>query len=471
MALVDAEPQQRAWSRRSLQGVGWALGMGGFPGCSWGETARWCSGEGEATGKACLVVSEERVVEFCRAMLTEKPGQRGRGTHHFSNCELVVTPGQGVRMTCDTVTYTGLSSKTAPALTVLVGSEFLMAAHNVKIPDKIKDQIQALRQEGQVVVLMAVEGMLSLVVALVDGVRSETAALIQYFKSKRVQCFMVTGDSCQTAYSVASAVGIPMDNILASATPESKKAFVEVLQRQGLLVAFVGDGTNDSLALAQANVGIAMGGGTDIAYAAGDMVLCNGRLDTVATALDLSKATMDRIMFNYIWAMVYNFCLVPVAAGVLVPIAAVALNPMLAGLAMAMSSVSVILSSLWLLRYKPPVIDIDSAISISSSKKLGLLRTFARLPGSDMLEEEEINSGNVTDPTAYASLSAAPPCACPHSANPDEGAVELLTRLSRAVVGRTSSPLPCGCGCGSDTCRCGPGCRCGVSSGADYSLV
>ena len=162
---------------------------------------------------------------------------------------------------------------------------------------------------------------------------------------------MITGDNRSTANAIAKQIGI--ENVLSEVLPQDKATEVKKLQEQGEIVAFVGDGINDAPALAQANIGIAIGSGTDIAIESGDIVLIKSNLMDVVSAVKLSRKVMTRIKQNLFWAFAYNTALIPVAAGILYPIFGITLKPELAGLAMAMSSVTVITLSLSLKKFIP----------------------------------------------------------------------------------------------------------------------
>ncbi len=169
----------------------------------------------------------------------------------------------------------------------------------------------------------------------------------------RIDTVMITGDNARTAEAVASQLGI--SRVLSEVLPQDKAAEVKALQAKDEVVAFVGDGINDAPALAQSNVGIAIGGGTDVAVESGDIVLMrDDPMDAVA-AVQMSRKVMQRIKQNLFWAFAYNTALVPVAAGLFYPLWGIQFRPELAGLAMAMSSVTVITLSLMLRRYTPPV--------------------------------------------------------------------------------------------------------------------
>ncbi len=161
---------------------------------------------------------------------------------------------------------------------------------------------------------------------------------------------LMTGDRLGTAEYLGAAVGISSAQIAAEVTPAGKAAIIEYLQRSGQVVAMVGDGINDAPALAKANVGIALGSGTEVAMETADVVLLGKNLGDVVTAVQLSRATFQKIRQNIFWAFIYNTLAIPIAAGVLYPQFGITLNPALAALAMAMSSISVVVSSLWLRR-------------------------------------------------------------------------------------------------------------------------
>ena len=205
---------------------------------------------------------------------------------------------------------------------------------------------------GMTCVLVALDGHVVAAFAIADSVRPEAAGVVAALLQRGLRVHMITGDNWATAKTIASQLGIP--SVSAEVLPAGKSTQIMALQAGGAAVAMVGDGVNDSPALAAADVGIAVGRGTDIAIEAADYVLMRSDLEDVITALDLSQTTFNRIRWNYLYAFLYNFIAVPIAAGVLYPPLHFQLPPWVAGACMALSSVSVVGSSLLLRRYKPP---------------------------------------------------------------------------------------------------------------------
>ncbi len=211
-------------------------------------------------------------------------------------------------------------------------------------------QIEKLELEGKTVMLLAVDKNLIGLVAVADTIKDSAKAGVEALKRKGIEVVMITGDNRRTAQAIAKTLGIT--RVLAEVLPDQKEAEIRKIQSEGKIVAMVGDGINDAPALAQANVGIAMGSGTDVAIEAADITLMNKDLRTVASAIELSKKTMRTIKINLFWAFGYNILLIPVAMGVLYPFFQILLNPIFASLAMASSSISVVSNSLLLKRYK-----------------------------------------------------------------------------------------------------------------------
>ncbi len=204
--------------------------------------------------------------------------------------------------------------------------------------------LRLLATQGKTPVFVAVDGQSAGIVAVADTLKPESREAVQQLKALGLQVWMLTGDNEATARAIAAEVGIT--NVMAEVLPGQKAAKVKELQAAGKVVAMVGDGVNDAPALAQADLGIAIGTGADVAMEASDVTLVGGDLRGVVTAIALSRRTIGTIRQNLFWAFIYNIILIPVAAGVLFPLFGLLLNPIMAGAAMAMSSVSVVTNSL-----------------------------------------------------------------------------------------------------------------------------
>nr|XP_016514016.1 PREDICTED: probable copper-transporting ATPase HMA5 [Nicotiana tabacum] len=236
---------------------------------------------------------------------------------------------------------------------ILVGNRRLMHAFNVPVSNEVENYISEHEQLARTCVLVAVDGKIAGAFAVTDPVKPDAARVVSFLKSMDITSVMVTGDNWATARAIASEVGIQM--VFAETDPLGKADKIKELQLKGTPVAMVGDGINDSPALVAADVGMAIGAGTDVAIEAADVVLIKSNLEDVVTALDLSRKTMSRIRLNYVWALGYNVLGMPVAAGVLFPFTGIRLPPWLAGACMAASSISVVCSSLLLQSYKKPL--------------------------------------------------------------------------------------------------------------------
>ena len=204
--------------------------------------------------------------------------------------------------------------------------------------------------DGKTPVFLAVDGVVRAVLAIADPLKTEAASMVAALQQRGMQVAMITGDSHKTAEAIARQAGIAQ--VHAQTLPDGKAAVVQGMQQEGRKVAFVGDGINDAPALAQAEVGIAVGSGTDIAIEAADVTLTRGNLSGVVTAIDVARRTLSTIRGNLFWAFIYNILLIPVATGMFYPAFGLHLNPMVAGLAMGLSSVFVVANSLRLRRLR-----------------------------------------------------------------------------------------------------------------------
>ena len=288
----------------------------------------------DADGFLALAAAAEQGSEhpLGEAIVTEA---KARGLALPPVSEFQAVPGQGV----DAV---------APDGRILLGNARMMQARGLDVA-RLEPVARRLAAEGKSVVYVAFAGETHGLVAVADVLKPDARAAVAALKAMGIEVAMLTGDTRLTGEAIARQAGI--DRVLAEVLPEQKAAEIKRLQAEGRLVAMVGDGINDAPALAQADVGIAMGSGTDVAIEAADVTLMRGNLHGVVTAVELSRRTIRIIKENLGWAFGYNIVLVPVAAGALYPLWGVLLSPILAGLAMALSSVSVVANSLRLKRF------------------------------------------------------------------------------------------------------------------------
>ncbi|MDQ2717860.1 MAG: heavy metal translocating P-type ATPase, partial [Chloroflexota bacterium] len=233
---------------------------------------------------------------------------------------------------------------------VIVGTRRLFSERSLSFAT-LEEHLATLEQAGKTTMLVAIDGDVAGLVAVADTVKAGSREAVRQLQAQGLAVWMLTGDNQRAAQAIAAQVSIPAENVLAEVLPEEKANHVKRLQEQGLIVAFAGDGINDAPALVQADAGIAMGTGTDIAMEASDITLVKGNLKSVATALALSRATLRTIKQNLFWAFAYNIILVPTA--ILSPLIPFLREnaPIFAAAAMALSSVTVVSNSLRLRRF------------------------------------------------------------------------------------------------------------------------
>ncbi len=234
---------------------------------------------------------------------------------------------------------------------ILVGNRLFMKDYKILI-ENTENQIQKLENEGKTVVIVAYDKKVIGLIAIADTLKEFSKKAVEELKQMGKEVWMITGDNERTAKAIASQIGI--DNVMAEVLPQDKAKKVKELQEKNKIVAAVGDGINDAPMLAQADVGIAVGAGTDIAKETGGIVLIKNDLRDVVTAIDLSRRTVAKMKQNLFWAFFYNVALIPVAAGALYPFG-IMLNPIFAAIAMASSSISVVGNAMLLNRYKARV--------------------------------------------------------------------------------------------------------------------
>ncbi|MEE4310322.1 MAG: heavy metal translocating P-type ATPase [candidate division KSB1 bacterium] len=235
---------------------------------------------------------------------------------------------------------------------VLVGNQAFMRENNIDL-DPARDISASIASDGKTPLHIAVKGRLSGMIAVSDSVKPDSAAAIERLHKMGLEVVMLTGDNAESASAIAKRVAV--DRVYSNVLPEQKAELIRSIQAEGKIVAMVGDGINDAPALAQADVGIAMGTGTDIAMESGDITLIKGNLNGVVSAIQLSKATVKNIKQNLFGSFIYNVLGIPVAAGVLYPFFQIMLNPMFAAAAMAASSVTVVTNALRLRKFRTTI--------------------------------------------------------------------------------------------------------------------
>jgi Cu+-exporting ATPase len=233
--------------------------------------------------------------------------------------------------------------------TMLLGNKKLMNDRNIEIT--LQKESDRLAEEGKTPMFVAIDNKLAGIIAVADVMKASSKRAIEVLHSMGIEVAMITGDNRRTAEAIAKQVGI--DRVLAEVLPQDKANEVKKLQAEGKKVAMVGDGINDAPALAQADIGIAIGSGTDVAMESADIVLMRSDLMDVPTAIQLSKKTISNIKQNLFWAFAYNTAGIPVAAGLLYLFGGPLLNPIIAAAAMAFSSISVLTNALRLKQFKP----------------------------------------------------------------------------------------------------------------------
>ncbi len=284
-----------------------------------------------------LAASAERGSEHPLGEAIVEHARDVRGLALSEPTDFDAIPGHGIESTID-------------GALVLLGNAKLMRERGVAL-DGFDTRSDMLADEGKTPMFVAVDGRLAGVVAVADRIKAGSIEAVRNLQGLGLEVWMITGDNARTASAVARLAGI--EHVMAEVLPEGKAEKVKSLQALGRVVGMVGDGINDSPALAQADVGMAIGTGTDVAMESADITLMSGALEGIAKAIRLSRATMRNIKQNLFWAFVYNVVLIPVAMGLLYPFFEILLNPVMAAAAMALSSVTVVSNALRLRGFNP----------------------------------------------------------------------------------------------------------------------
>lgn len=236
---------------------------------------------------------------------------------------------------------------------VSIGNRAFAEHENMEISEELERLLREMEADGKTAIVAGLNGEVCAVVGVADELKEEAEASIRTLHDMGIDIWMLTGDSTRTATAIAKRLNLPLSHVVSEALPFAKVEMVRELQSQGHIVAMVGDGINDSPALAEADVGMSMGTGAEIAAEASDMILVSGKVSDACVALDLSKVIFRRIQWNLVFSMIYNLLSIPLAAGVFFPIFHARLPPTVAAIAMSLSSVSVVCSSLAIRLYKP----------------------------------------------------------------------------------------------------------------------
>ncbi|MDD5465529.1 MAG: heavy metal translocating P-type ATPase [Candidatus Omnitrophica bacterium] len=311
------------------------------------KTGTLTEGKPKLTDIVSYAGNEEEVLMLVASL--EKPSG-----HVLSDAMVGAAKERGVSLKpmqqFETISGQGVVGKIEEGITILAGNRRLMQEMAIDIKIAAGD-LDRLEKQGKTITLVAKGNQLVGLAAVRDTLKEFSKTLIDKLKGMGKDVVMITGDNKRTAAAIAKEIGI--GKVLSEVLPKDKLDEIKKLQNEGFKVAFVGDGINDAPALSQADLGIAIGSGTDVAIESGDIILIKDDLADVAMAIDLSGYAMRKIRQNLFWAFFYNIIGIPIAAGILYPFNGLLLNPMVAGAAMAFSSVSVVSNSLLMNRYKP----------------------------------------------------------------------------------------------------------------------
>jgi P-type Cu+ transporter len=312
------------------------------------KTGTLTKGEPQVTSVASFGIPEEEMVRLAGIAekgsehpLAEALVRRARdGNGELPDAEAFENvPGMGIRAVVE-------------GREVLVGSRKLMASHSIDV-NNVDATVVDFEAHGRTAVIVACQGRAVGVIAVADVVKDSAKEAVEALRKMKIEVYMITGDNARTARTIGEQLGI--SNVLAEVLPEDKAKEVTKLQAEGMIVMMVGDGVNDAPALAQADVGVAIGSGTDVAMETGDVVLIKDDLKDVVATIQLSRQTMKKIRQNLFWAFGYNVAGIPIAAGLLFPFTGWLLSPIIAAGAMAMSSVSVVSNAALLKGYTPEI--------------------------------------------------------------------------------------------------------------------
>lgn len=313
------------------------------------KTGTITEGQPEVDDVICYGISENELVELAASVEKNSNHPIAKAIVRKAsdmNLELIQTSS------FENITGKGLKAQVNDK-DILAGNKKLLESQDIEIPQSVLEEYENLENLSKTIIFVAIDGVVKGILSLSDKIKANSKRTIEELHKMGIETYMLTGDNKKTASTVAGAVGI--DNVCAGVLPENKLDIVKNLQKEDKTVLFVGDGINDAPALTQANIGVAMGNGTDIAMESGDIVVMEGDLENVVAAVQFSKKVMTRIKENLFWAFAYNVILIPLAAGALYAGFGIMFMPEWSALAMALSSVTVISLSLALKGYVPAI--------------------------------------------------------------------------------------------------------------------
>lgn len=313
------------------------------------KTGTITEGQPEVDDVICYGISENELVELAASVEKNSNHPIAKAIVRKAsdmNLELIQTSS------FENITGKGLKAQIDDK-DILAGNKKLLESQDIEIPQSVLEEYGRLEDLSKTIILIGVDREIKGILSLSDKIKANSKRTIEELHKMGIETYMLTGDNKKTASTVAGAVGI--DNVCAGVLPENKLDIVKNLQKEDKTVLFVGDGINDAPALTQANIGVAMGNGTDIAMESGDIVVMEGDLENVVAAVQFSKKVMTRIKENLFWAFAYNVILIPLAAGALYAGFGIMFMPEWSALAMALSSVTVISLSLALKGYVPAI--------------------------------------------------------------------------------------------------------------------
>lgn len=342
---------------------------------------------------------------------------------------------------------------------VVIGNRRSLTSNTIEVTEGTYKAMEYLEDKGQTAVVVSIDGQSEAVLGLMDKARDESANVVKrLIDDMGIKAYMLTGDNGRTARVVAAEIGILPENVISDVLPEGKVDCIKRLQNLGERVAMIGDGVNDSPAMAQADVGIAIGAGTDVAIETAGIVLMNSNLSDVLVAIDLSRTVFNRIKWNFVWALGYNTMAIPIAAGALYPVLQMALPPFMAAVAMIMSSLSVLTSSLLLNFYKVKDYRVKEQKMIEKEQKSNLIMTHLKAGHVSIYSANEVSVMCQGMKDGRGCCCAPGKCNCTSCDSCEKDVSVTSSCTSTVMYPGCGNQWEQGCSC-VDVCQCGVSCR------------